>query len=149
MKEKKNNNKKVTSKEKKTNTKKEQKTQTKNIKKEVKEEKTKNKPKKTIIIYLALLIVDIIMIIYAARHNFVNYTSMPGMSKILIGNNKKLFFGRNYINIIITIFFSIYTLLCNKYILKIKNTKKLTISLIIFYLILNIALFYLFTKRIY
>lgn len=138
MEEKKNKNKKVTNKEKKTK------------KITVKKEKQpKTNTKKTIIIYLALLIVDIIMIIYAARHNFVNYATIPGMSKILVGNNKKLFFGRNYINIIITIFFSIYTLLCNKYILKIKNTKKLTISLIIFYLILNIILFYLFTKRIY
>ena len=112
---------------------------------------TEKKPNKKIIIisYIVFLLIDIIMIIYFAKHNFVNYASIPGQEKILVSKTQKLFFGRNYITLIITLFFTIYTLLCNKYLLKIKNTKKLIISLIIFYLILNIALFYLFTIKIY
>ena len=130
-------------------------------KKKVNKEKTSNKkkdkqitekkPNKKIIMisYTVFLLIDIIMIIYFAKHNFVNYASIPGQEKILVSKTQKLFFGRNYITLIITLFFTIYTLLCNKYLLKIKNTKKLIISLIVFYLILNIALFYLFTIKIY
>ena len=130
-------------------------------KKKVNKEKTSNKkkdkqitekkPNKKIIMisYTVFLLIDIIMIIYFAKHNFVNYASIPGQEKILVSKTQKLFFGRNYITLIITFFFTIYTLLCNKYLLKIKNTKKLIISLIVFYLILNIALFYLFTIKIY
>ena len=130
-------------------------------KKKVNKEKTSNKkkdkqitekkPNKKIIMisYTVFLLIDIIMIIYFAKHNFVNYASIPGQEKLLVSKTQKLFFGRNYITLIITLFFTIYTLLCNKYLLKIKNTKKLIISLIVFYLILNIALFYLFTIKIY
>ena len=130
-------------------------------KKKVNKEKTSNKkkdkqikekkPNKKIIMisYTVFLLIDIIMIIYFAKHNFVNYASIPGQEKILVSKTQKLFFGRNYITLIITFFFTIYTLLCNKYLLKIKNIKKLIISLIVFYLILNIALFYLFTIKIY
>ena len=105
--------------------------------------------KKVIIIYSILLLIDIIMIIYFAKHNYVNYVSLPGNERILVSKTRKLLFGRNYITIIISLFFYIYTLLCNKYILQIKNNKKLIISTIIFYLILNISLFYIFTQKIY
>ena len=105
--------------------------------------------KQIIISYIIILIFDLIMIIYFAKHNYVNYVSLPGKEKILVSKTRNLFFGRNYITLIITFFFIIYTFLYNKYLLKLKNTKKLTISIIIFYIILNIACFYLFTKKIY
>lgn len=115
----------------------------------VKKNKKEITKKQTILSYILILLIDIAMIIYFARHNYVNYISLPGKEKVLISKTKNLFFGRNYITLIITFFFTIYTLLYNKYLLKIKNTKKLTISIIIFYIILNIALFYIFTKKIY
>ena len=128
---------------KKTITKKEKKSTVKNNKQE------KINYKKVIIIYSILLLIDIIMTIYFAKHNYVNYVSLPGNERILVSKTRKLLFGRNYITIIISLFFYIYTLLCNKYILQIKNNKKLIISTIIFYLILNISLFYIFTQKIY
>ena len=128
---------------KKTITKKEKKSTVKNN-----EQKNINY-KKVIIIYSILLLIDVIMIIYFAKHNYVNYVSLPGNERILVSKTRKLLFGRNYITIIISLFFYIYTLLCNKYILQIKNSKKLIISTIIFYLILNISLFYIFTQKIY
>ena len=128
---------------KKTITKKEKKSTVKNNKQE------NINYKKVIIIYSILLLIDIIMTIYFAKHNYVNYVSLPGNERILVSKTRKLLFGRNYITIIISLFFYIYTLLCNKYILQIKNNKKLIISTIIFYLILNISLFYIFTQKIY
>ena len=128
---------------KKTITKKEKKSTVKNNKQE------NINYKKVIIIYSILLLIDIIMTIYFAKHNYVNYVSLLGNERILVSKTRKLLFGRNYITIIISLFFYIYTLLCNKYILQIKNNKKLIISTIIFYLILNISLFYIFTQKIY
>lgn len=119
-----------------------------------KKKDTKTEPKKitkkhVIISYTIILLLDLLMIMYFAKHNYVNYVSLPGKEKILVSKTRNLFFGRNYISLIITFFFIIYTLIFNKYILRIKNTKKLTISLIVFYIILNILFFYLFTKKIY
>ena len=113
------------------------------------EENKKTISKRIIIFYIILLLINITMIIYSARHNYVNYVSLPGNERILISKNEILLFGRNYIALIITAFFSIYTLLFNKYLLKLKNTKKLSISTLLFYLILNIFLFYIFNKKIF
>ncbi len=120
------------------------------IKKGKKETTTKEISKKNIIIfYSIILILDITFIIYFAKHNIVNYVSLPGNEIILVNKNKDLLFGRNYISLILSAFFYIYTLLCNKFLLNIKNTKKIAISMFLFYLILNILLFYLFTQKIY
>jgi len=124
-------------------TKKEKKSKVKN------NEQENSNYKKVIVTYSILLLIDIIMTIYFAKHNYVNYVSLPRNEKILVSKTQKLLFGRNYITIIISLFFYIYTLLCNKYIFKIKNNKKIIISTLIFYLILNISLFYIFTNKIY
>ena len=101
------------------------------------------------IIYIILLIIDITIVTYCARHNYINYVSLNETGTIIIGNTKNLLFGRNYITIIITLFFFIYTLLCNKLLFNKKTTKKNMLITIIFLLILNIILFYIFTKRIH
>ncbi len=102
-----------------------------------------------IIIYLILLIVDITIVIYCARRNYANYVSIKEIGEIFVGNTKNLLFGRNYITLIITFFFFVYALLCNKFLFNKKTTKKNIILTIIFLLILNITLFYIFTKKIY
>ena len=101
------------------------------------------------IIYGIIVIIDILIIIYSARNNFANYATIKDEGKVFIGSTKNLLFGRNYITLIITLFFSIYILLCNKLLFNRKNTKKSIIKTLIFLLILNVVLFYIFTKRIY
>ena len=119
---------------------------TKNQKK-AKEIKIKLKDSKFYSIILTLI--DISIIIYSAKHNYVNYVSLPGKGKILIGTTKNIVFGRNYITLIVTCFICIYTFICNKYLFNIKNTKKRVLLTILFYLIINLVLFYLFTNKIY
>lgn len=109
----------------------------------------KNKLAKKNIFYLIILILDITIIIYSARHNFANYVSINGTKSIFIGETKNLLFGRNYITLITTIFFFCYITLSNKILFKQKTTKKGLIYLLIFLLVLNISLFYIFTKRVY
>lgn len=108
----------------------------------------KNLTKKNIF-YLIVFILDITIIIYSARNNFANYVSTDKNKSIFIGETKNLLFGRNYITIITTIFFFGYIALSNKILFKQKNTNKNLIFLFAFLLILNISLFYIFTKRVY
>ena len=129
------------------------------LKKQPNQNKQKNKPDnkkqeknnriKRNIFYLILLVIDIIIIIYSARHNYVNYVTLDNTEPFLLSDKKDLFFGKNYITIITTLFFYIYTLLCNKILFHQKNKKSFTIGLFIFILLLNLILFFIFTKRIY
>lgn len=101
------------------------------------------------IFYTVLIIIDIIIIIYFARHNFANYVSLEGSKSVFIGDKKDLLFGKNYITLITTLFFYIYILISNKMLFHQKNTKKFSISLLIFLILLNTILFFIFTKRVY
>lgn len=109
----------------------------------------KNKITKKHIFYLILLILDIAIIIYSARHNYANYVSVDGSTPTFIGDTKDLFFGKNYITIITTAFFFGYTCLTNKFLFQEKNSKKFIFTLLVFLLILNLLLFFIFTKRVY
>ena len=109
----------------------------------------KSKLNKRTIMYIILLILDIIIIIYSARHNYANYITINEDRKMFVGDSKDLLFGKNYITLITTFFFFIYTLLANKILFHKKNTKKFIILLLLFLLTLNIILFFIFTKRVY
>ena len=100
------------------------------------------------ITYIAFLLVDIILVIYLARGNRVNYVLMFD-DEIFLSKTKYLLWGRNYVNIIVTAFFYIYGCLINKFYLKRKNTRKFLLSLLGVLLVVNVLLFIIFTKRIY
>lgn len=99
------------------------------------------------IFYLVLAIVDVATIIYFARHNIVNYVKV-GEKTVLISSTKNLLLGKNYIVLITSAFFYIYTIVTRKILFKQKLTKKFVLFLLAFIFGLNIALFYLFTKKI-
>ena len=105
-----------------------QKNKIKNNKTKSQKEKKKFNPKNILtkqnITYFILLILDIIIIIYSARHNYANYVSINQEKSIFVGDSKDLLFGKNYITLITTIFFFVYTLLLNKALFHKKNTKK-------------------------
>ena len=109
----------------------------------------KSKITKKNIFYSILLILDIIIIIYSARNNYANYVSIDGSDPIFIGKTKDLLLGKNYITLITTAFFYIYTLLTNKILFHQKNNRNSIIGLLIFLLLINITIFFIFTKRIY
>ena len=100
------------------------------------------------IFYFVLLLIDVSIIIYSARHNYANYVTINN-EKVFIGKTKNMLFGRNYIVIITTLFIYVYTLLSNKILLHKENKKEYIIKYGILLLLLNITLFYIFTKRIY
>lgn len=99
------------------------------------------------IFYLVLAIVDVTTIIYFARHNIVNYVKV-GEKTVLISSTKNLLLGKNYIVLITSAFFYIYTIVTRKILFKQNLTKKFVLFLLAFIFGLNIALFYLFTKKI-
>lgn len=99
------------------------------------------------IFYLVLAIVDVATIIYFARHNIVNYVKV-GEKTVLISSTKNLLLGKNYIVLITSAFFYIYTIVTRKILFKQNLTKKFILFLLAFIFGLNIALFYLFTKKI-
>lgn len=100
------------------------------------------------IIYFIILVFDIILVIYSARKNRVHYVEILG-ENIFIGETKTLLVGRNYITLIITVFFSCYVYALNHFFFKGKNTKKFVMGLFFFLLLLNAILFFVFTNRIY
>ena len=100
------------------------------------------------IFYFVLLLIDISIIIYSARHNYANYVTI-NRKKVFIGKTKNILFGRNYIVLITTLFIYVYTLLSNKILLHKENKKEYIIKYGLLLLLLNITLFYIFTKRIY
>ena len=99
--------------------------------------------------FIILIIIDIIINIYFARKNVANYVKLTKEHTIFIGDTKNLIFGRNYISLLTTIFFFIYTSLANRILFREKTTKKFIITTFLFYFILNIILFLIFTKRVY
>ena len=78
---------------------------------------------KTNITYITILLLDIILTIYLARQNMVNYAVVLD-EEIFISKTRYLLLGRNYINLITTSFFYIYLCIINKFYLHNKNTKK-------------------------
>ena len=95
-----------------------------------------------------IILFDIILVIYCAFKNKVNYVNIFNQ-KFFVGETKYLLFGRNYINLIIIGFFFGYFLLMNKFFLKKKITKKFMILSFICLVVINLVLFYIFSKRIY
>jgi len=100
------------------------------------------------ITYFMLFILDIILVIYFARKNVVNYVVISDV-EIFVSKTRYLLWGRNYVNLIVIAFFYVYICLINKFFLHQKNTKKFLIWLLVILVVLNVLLFVLFTKRIY
>ena len=100
------------------------------------------------ITYFIFLLVDIVLVIYLARQNIVNYAVLLD-EEIFVSKTRYLLWGRNYINVIVIAFFYIYGCILNKFFLKRKNSKKFLIRLLAILLVLNILLFIIFTKRVY
>lgn len=103
---------------------------------------------KTNITYITILLLDIILTIYLARQNMVNYAVVLD-EEIFISKTRYLLLGRNYINLITTSFFYIYLCIINKFYLHNKNTKKFLLYSLLILTITNITLFIIFTKKIY
>ena len=122
-------------------------------KKEKKQQLDKNKSFKNFIknknyIYIFLILINIVFTIYIAKKNSVHYVKVLN-NDVLISNDKLLFLGRGYINLLIIGFFSLYTILIDKFLLKKKITFKSSILIILLYSILDVVLFYLFINRIF
>ena len=100
------------------------------------------------ITFFILFLLDILLVIYSANKNIVNYVTISNQD-IFVSKTKYLLWGRNYINIIITAFFYLYICLINRFFLNRKNTKKFLIWLLVILVLLNMVLFCIFTKRIY
>lgn len=100
------------------------------------------------ITYFFIFLVDIIMVILMARRNVVNYVSIFD-EEIFVSKTRYLLFGRNYINLVITAFFYIYTCFVTKFFLNLKNKKKFLILLFIILSLVNMLLFFFFTKKVY
>lgn len=100
------------------------------------------------IMYLVIVIIDILLIIYSSRKNVVNYVDVYGKN-IIVGGSQRLFFGKNYITIIVTLFFYGYICLVNRFMFKEKNSKRFLIGWLLFFILVNFLLFFLFTKRVY
>lgn len=103
---------------------------------------------KTSITYLGLIIFDVLLTIYMARQNVINYVIIVD-KKIMMSKLSYLLLGRNYVNIVLMIFFYGYTCLINKFFLKRKNSIKFLILLLITVVALNLLLFYLFSNKVY
>ena len=99
-------------------------------------------------IYIFLILINIVFTIYIAKKNSVHYVKVLN-NDVLISNDKLLFLGRGYINLLISGFFSLYTILIDKFLLKKKITFKSSILIILLYSILDVVLFYLFINRIF
>ena len=122
-------------------------------KKEKKQQLEKKKSFKNFIknknyIYIFLILINIVFTIYIAKKNSVHYVKVLS-NDVLISNDKLLFLGRGYINLLIIGFFSLYTILIVKFLLKKKITFKSSILIILLYSILYVVLFYLFINRIF
>lgn len=104
--------------------------------------------KKRIILMIVLLIINIVISIWCAKGNYVNYASLDGKD-ILISDTKYLVFGRNYVGLIITLFVFCYSVLIDRFIFKNKINKKILVSWFVSLFLLNILLFSLFTNKIY
>jgi len=101
------------------------------------------------IIYFLVALADIIIIIYSARKNIINYVTIENKNPIYLGAKHNLFFGRNYITIVTTIITYIYIIILNKFYLKKELKIKQLILLLFLILIVNCIIFYLFTIKVY
>lgn len=99
-------------------------------------------------IYLFLLLINVVFTVFIAKKNSVHYVKVLGNS-VLVSSEKFLFLGRGYINLLIIGFFSLYTILIRKLLLKKKITFKSSALIIALYFVIDILLFYLFVKRIF
>ena len=119
-------------------------------KKDSKENKVKKliRKNKNIIIGLCLLIMDIILIIYVASSNAVNYVNVNG-EEIFVGKTRNLLLGRNYITLVVSAFIFLYGLLINKVIVRKKINIKKMILIFGGILLFNMILFCIFTNRVY
>ena len=104
--------------------------------------------KRNIFIYIFLLIVDVMMVVFMARNNVVHLVRLNG-NQIILGGTKYLLFGRNYVNLIIISFFSMYIICLQRFIFKKRITWKYITFVVLFYFLFNVLLFYCFTKRVY
>lgn len=100
------------------------------------------------ITYFILVLLDIILVIYLARQNIVNYVKISDV-EVFVSKTRYLLWGRNYVNLIAIAFFYIYTCLVNKFFLGRKNDKKFLLWLLVGLVVLNVLLFIIFTKRVY
>ena len=98
--------------------------------------------------YFLLFLFDVVLVIYLARKNIINYVEVLD-EEILVGKMKYLFLGRNYINVVVILFFYIYICLINRFFLHRKNTVKFLLLSLVVLVILNVLLFILFSKRVY
>ncbi len=103
---------------------------------------------KSVVIYFFLLLFDAFLVIFCAKQNKVNYVVLFDKD-IFVGKSIYLFLGRNYVNAIIIVFFYLYNITVYKFFLKKRYTKKFLIGSLIFFVIFNCMLFYLFTVRVY
>ena len=100
------------------------------------------------VIYMIILISDFALLIYAARQNIINYISVDNKT-FYLGKKTNLFFGRNYITLVVTTIVYLYLIVINKFWFNKKiNIKYLILSLLIL-LIINSLVFYLFTIKVY
>ena len=109
----------------------------------------KEKLTKQYLLYLLIALINLTFIIYCARHNYANYVKSEQDGTFFIGDSKDLLFGKNYIVIIFTSFIYIYILLSNKIFFHLKQSKKSMLKLLILLFLINIIIFFIFTKRIY
>lgn len=100
------------------------------------------------ITYFMFFLIDIILVIYLARQNIVNYAVVLD-EEIFVSKTRYLLWGRNYVNLIVIAFFYVYGCLVNKFFLKRKLSKKFLLWLLAILLVLNVLLFIIFTKRVY
>lgn len=101
-----------------------------------------------ILICLFWGLLDVCLIIYVAKSNSVNYVDING-NNVLVGDEKNLLFGRNYITLVVSLFTFIYFIIIDKFMLKIKEDKKYLLWLFIGILLVNMILFFIFTNRVY
>ena len=108
----------------------------------------KNIVNKTSIIYFLLGLCDVVLVIYCARYNKAHYVKLLD-EDIFIGKTKNLIFGRNYINLIISLFFYVYSLLIYRLFLKKRFNKMYVIGSLLLIFIVNIILFVCFSVKVY
>ena len=119
------------------------------MKKKKKDKKKTNKIiNKQNIIYSLIVLIDILIIIYVARHNYINYVTIENKS-FYLGNKRNLFLGRNYITLFTTVIVYLYFLLINKYYFHKRINIKYLILILLGLLLINCLIFYLFTIKVY
>lgn len=100
------------------------------------------------LVIFGLIVVDIILIIWAARKNIANYVLING-ENIFVGDTKNLLLGRNYITLVVTAFIYSYGILINKIFIKKKIKIKYLLLILGLILVINMILFYIFTSKVY